>query len=265
MRIQHCYILGTMLLCLLLSACNQSVPSKSEPEIIREMIISYGKDPDNSSDTVDQLLIELKKVNESEWNRWQEIMDYWDYANNDMQLNYDSLPDTLPQDNSLCLVVLGYQLNADGSIRPELEGRLNTALTCAKQYPNAYILCTGGGTAANNHSVTEAGEMAKWLINNGLEPQRILIEDNSLSTVQNAVYSFELITSQYPHITSIAIITSDYHVPWGAVLFQTEFLLSQETQHLSVLSNAAFFANNQENYSVIRYQTSGILELAGIK
>lgn len=72
----------------------------------------------------------------------------------------DVLPDGLPDTDELCIVVLGFQLNPDGSMRDELINRLNVALRSAEKYPNAYIVCTGGGTASGNASATEAGEMA---------------------------------------------------------------------------------------------------------
>ena len=53
-------------------------------------------------------------------------------------------------------------------MKDELIERLNTALRSLEKYPNAYVVCTGGGTAADNDSATEAGEMAKWLIERAL-------------------------------------------------------------------------------------------------
>ena len=74
-------------------------------------------------------------------------MDYWNYANNELQVNVDTLPDNLPDGDNLVLAVLGFELNDDGTMQDELIERLTVALNCAEQYPNAYVLCTGGGTA----------------------------------------------------------------------------------------------------------------------
>ena len=59
------------------------------------------------------------------------------------------------------MVVLGYQLNADGTMRDELLERLRVAKASAEKYPNAYIVCTGGPTAYEDKTVTEAGRMAE--------------------------------------------------------------------------------------------------------
>lgn len=98
----------------------------------------------------------------------------------------ERLPENLPQDDSLALVILGGGLNADGSMKDELIRRLNVGLDCAEQYPNAYVVCTGGATAKENKDVTEAGQMGAWLLENGLEEDRLILEDRSRSTIENA-------------------------------------------------------------------------------
>ena len=92
---------------------------------------------------------------------WHNIMDSWTYNNYHMPIYEDVLPDGLPLDDSLCIVIMGYGLNPDGSMQPELIGRLETALACAVRYPNAYVLCTGGGTAKRCPEATEAGRMGE--------------------------------------------------------------------------------------------------------
>ena len=59
-------------------------------------------------------------------------MEYWDYVNTDMNVNVDVLPDGLPNDDSLCITVLGVALNDDGTMKDELVGRLQTDLQVLK-------------------------------------------------------------------------------------------------------------------------------------
>ena len=70
-------------------------------------------------------------------------MDYWGYVNTDLVIHGDHLPDGLPKDDSLALVILGGALNPDGSMRDELVRRLEVGLDCAAQYPNAYVSAPG--------------------------------------------------------------------------------------------------------------------------
>lgn len=251
-------------LLLILCGCKEASNTRSDNEIIKEMITVYGKSPEKDMDRVTELLSELSKQNKATAKTWQEIMSYWDYANNEMSINYQMLPDNLSGKNDMCIVILGFQLNPDGSMKDELIGRLQTALNCAHQYPDAYILCTGGGTASANKDITEADRMARWLLENGVAESRIIVENRSLSTVKNAVYSCEILMRDYPNIKSVAIVSSDYHIAWGSVLFQTEFLLEANGQ-IAVTANAAYAANSQTNYNILQFQTSGILELAGIR
>ena len=131
-------------------------------------------------------------------------------------------PGGLPTDNTLCLVGLGYQLNPDGSMQPELIGRLQVLKHAAEMYPQAIIAVTGGHTASNNPSVSEAGQMAIWLMDNGVDPTRIVVESNSMTTQENAAYTLDLLSLSQSQITSIAIITSDYHMDTGVDLFRSQ-------------------------------------------
>jgi hypothetical protein len=113
---------------------------------------------------------------------------------------------------------MGFGLNPNGSIRPELEDRLEVALASARKYPEAYILVTGGQTGAVE-GITEAGQMAAWLLKKGIGKDRIIQENQSLSTTANAVNCYKLLTRSYPSVTQIAVITSDYHITQSCALF----------------------------------------------
>ena len=156
---------------------------------------------------------------------WVNILTFWYSLNNDMVFHSDVLPDGLPEDDSLCIVVMGYYLKPDGSVRPELVKRLEVTLASALKYPNAYILCTGGGTSANNGNVTEACQMAKWLIRKGIDSSRVIVEDNALSTIQNAIYGSKLLYENYPQVRNLAVVTSDYHIIRSCLYFHTQAAL----------------------------------------
>jgi uncharacterized SAM-binding protein YcdF (DUF218 family) len=119
----------------------------------------------------------------------------------------------------------------------ELIGRLQVGLACAEQYPNAYVVCTGGGTAKENRDVTEAGQMGAWLLEHGLEKDRLILEDQSLSTIENAQYTLDILHRDYPQVTSLAIVSSDYHAARGALLFETASLMAKH--EIRVVSNCA--------------------------
>lgn len=234
----------------------QSGSPRTETEIMHELVQDYVLIP-----TVNEkLLAELEQVNRDSADKWREIMERWEKSDSGMPVNMGVLPDGLENSKKLCIIVLGFQLNPDGSMQEELIGRLECAKQSAEKYPQAYVLCTGGGTAASAET-TEAEAMAAWLEENGIAKERILIENHSLTTVENAVYCDALLTSQYPQVTQAAIISSDYHLPWAEILFETQFILDGGS--IEVVSNAGYrTATTLSGFSLRRYQASGILDIA---
>ena len=210
----------------------------------------------------EEYIAQLEDIDQDTADKWRRIIPFWDYVNSELVINDGMLPDDLPDTDELAIVVLGFQLNPDGSMRQELIGRLSVALSCSLQYPNSVIVCTGGGTASANDDITEAGSMAEWLIENGIDPERILIEDQSMSTAQNAVYTYRLLEREAPQVNLVAIISSDYHIPTGVLLFETESILMASEpgeERYNVISNASFDTDNVQFLE--SYQISGLNEL----
>lgn len=237
--------------------------SRDEKDIIQDILSSYCWNRDSSAKRTEELLKELENADKDQARRWKRILDCWQQSSNEMPLYDGTLPEGLDDSSALCLIVLGFQLNSDGSMQEELVGRLETALESAKKYPNAYVLCTGGGTASAAPGITEADVMAQWLMKHGIAEERIIVENRSLTTSQNAIFSCQILRKDYPEITQAAIISSDYHIPWGKVLFEAQFLL--EDHPITVVSNAAFQTGKKiSDSALLRYQLNGIREIAGI-
>ena len=179
------------LLVLSLTACKTE---KRDPQqIIEEMVVYYGNYGAEANDKVSALLRELRSADRVAAAKWESVMKLWESVSGSLPLNYDVLPDGLDDTDALCIVALGFQLNPDGTMRDELRERLGVVLNSAEKYPNAYIVCTGGGTASNNPSATESGVMAAWLEENGVYPARIIVEDRSVTTAQNAIYTYDIL------------------------------------------------------------------------
>lgn len=103
-------------------------------------------------------------------------------------------------------VILGAKVN--GEIPSlSLQFRLDAALEYAIQYPHVYLILSGGQGPGEHISESEA--MKRFLVKNGIQEERLLIEDLSTSTYENLLYSTELLPGSEDEIT---IITSDYHL-----------------------------------------------------
>lgn len=257
--------LGLLLLGLCAGCGRKEEAAKRSPqEIIEEMVVDYGRYGPEAEARVEELLRELNTADPDAAARWESVMSLWKSVQTDLPLHDEVLPDGLPDTDELGIVVLGFQLAPDGSLRPELVRRLETALRSAEKYPNARIVCTGGGTAAENDSVTEAGRMAEWLTEHGVAPERVIAEDRSLTTAQNAMFTFDLLESRCPQVRQLAIVSSDYHIATGTLLFGTEAILRAEKageETVRVVSNAAWRA--PEGSLSPMFQAGALLELSG--
>ena len=214
--------------------------TKETSSIVKKLMKCDLKAADLSE--MQSLLDDMKAADPAMGKLWDGIMNYWIYTENSQEINYDNLPDALPDDDSLCIVIAGYELGRDGKMKPELVDRMETGLACAKKYPNAFILVTGGPTAHDKNNTTEAGAMAAWLVEHGVDEKRLLVEDKSLSTAHNATYGNALIREKAPQVHSLAVVTSDYHVGLVSLLFYAEtqrYAYETGTVPFDIVANAA--------------------------
>lgn len=228
---------------------------------IRQLMYYYQYYQDDAQADIDRLIEEITQLDADQGDKWDRIMEFWSWMNREMKKIPDVLPDGLPEDDSLCIVVLGYGLESDGDMKPELIGRMETALNCAEKYPNAYVLCTGGGTAAGNKTVTEAGQMSKWLKEHGIDENRIIVEQRSRTTAMNAQYSCRILREDYPQVHSLALVTSDYHIRRGCLVFNTESVLTDSG--LEIVGNAVYVANRDvtETFTYQAYEISQLISV----
>ena len=264
--------LSIRMLCLLLLlsvvcscvGCGEKKEQRDSREIIEELVVDYGSYGQEAEKHIQALLKELRSVDADAADRWENIMAVWENANSDLTIHEGVLPDGLPDTDELCIVVLGFQLQPDGTMRDELIERLKVAKRSAEKYPNALIVCTGGGTASEDKTATEAGRMAQWLIENGVAPERVIAEDRSLTTAQNAIFTYNILAEKYPQVNTLAIVSSDYHIATGTLLFEAEAILRAEqagAETMRVVSNAAWRAPSGSLSTM--FQAGALIELEG--
>ena len=236
----------------------------SPDDLIDQMITAYGKKQESASKLIEEKLNKLKEQDAQMGAVWENIMDYWSYANTEMEIQLDCVPENLPEDDSLCIIILGKKLNADGSMTDELIGRLKLGMSIAEAYPNSYIAVTGGGTADNNPNATEGLQMGKWLLKQGLEESRIIVEDRAPDTVGNAQNTYAILQEQYPNVDSVVILTSDYHVARGSILFHSTFVLDAYktgTDPIEIVAGVGLYTG-EESYESFELQARGVRSVA---
>ena len=106
--------------------------------------------------------------------------------------------------------------------------------------------------------------MAEWLIENGVDPERVIVEDKSLTTAQNAIFTFDILEADYPQVKELVIVSSDYHIATGTLLFGAEAILRAERageETVNVVSNAAWQAPSGTLSTM--FQAGALIELSG--
>lgn len=119
------------------------------------------------------------------------------------------------------LIVLGAGLHGDVP-SAILTARLETALDYLNAHPNAVAVLTGGQGAGE--TVTEASAMVNWLIARGVEPERLYPEEQATDTVENLLFSAEVIR-QKGLSDRVALLSQGFH------LFRAERLAEQTGFH----------------------------------
>lgn len=101
----------------------------------------------------------------------------------------------------------------------EAADRVTTALALARRYPEARIVFTGGSAAMFEDDVPES-DLARTIFGDlGLDPARLVLEDQARNTVENARFSRDLANPQ-PGETWL-LVTSAYHMPRSVGCFRT--------------------------------------------
>lgn len=112
------------------------------------------------------------------------------------------------------VIILGYTLASDCRIHPILKSRLDAALTL-NQKNVEYLVCGKWPPLAiePNRCVqtTEAAKMREYLIENGIEANRVFEENQSTSTFGNAYYCYEFFLKNRPKYQEITIISNEFH------------------------------------------------------
>ena len=181
--------------------------------------------------TFDQqrILQKMQETSPAEYNNWTNILNEWRYIDNEMPLP-TSAPDGITDSSTHAFVLLGGGLYSDGRLGESGIGRCEAAYQCAVKYPDSKIVITGGQTltALKKQNKSEARVMADYLINiKHLDAGRIILEEKATSTVTNARNTMKLLYEQ-TNITSITIVSSDYHCRRGTLLFYTQSLLDSQ-------------------------------------
>lgn len=96
--------------------------------------------------------------------------------------------------------------------------RLTAALLLARDHPEARVLFTGGPGQLVHRELTEAPAAGRFLVEMGLDPARLTLEDQARNTYENAVFSQRLAKPKPGE--SWVLVTSALHMPRAVGTFR---------------------------------------------
>jgi uncharacterized SAM-binding protein YcdF (DUF218 family) len=122
------------------------------------------------------------------------------------------------------IVLLGGSVEASDSVARgmivanESAERVLDTIQLAHRYPNARILISGGGGTVFGDGAAEAPVIAHYFKSIGIDPARIIVEDRSRTTAENATFSRELVNPREGE--RWLLVTSAWHMPRAVGVFR---------------------------------------------
>ena len=121
------------------------------------------------------------------------------------------------QGDPRAMVVLGCQVMPDGAPSILLRDRLDRALDYLEGHPDLTVVVSGG--QGDNEPVTEARCMADYLMERGVEEDRLLLEERSHNTDQNLRYSRELLEAEGCDLSQgVVVVSNGFHLTRARML-----------------------------------------------
>ena len=112
------------------------------------------------------------------------------------------------------ILILGCQINKDGSLTKLLQSRTDRAVEFAQMQKNnngKNIIFVPSGGQGSDEVMPEADAIKNYLLSKGISEDKILVENKSVNTFQNITFSKNLINQQKNN-ANIAFSTTNYHV-----------------------------------------------------
>ena len=142
---------------------------------------------------------------------------------------------TKASSNADYLIVLGANINGT-KVSKALRYRLDAAYDYAVENEDTKVIVSGG--QGYGEDVSEAQAMYSYLVERGLEKERIIMEAHSSNTDENIKYSKELIDDKADYVV---IVTNRFHLYRGMCIARKQ--LEQKVGGLGADTGTVLFLN----------------------
>ena len=119
---------------------------------------------------------------------------------------------------------MGAKIKNDGTLTPILKARVDKAIEFAKEQKDKAkkdIIFIPSGGKGQDELISEAEAMKKYLIENGINKEDIVIENSSTNTIQNMRFSKNKI-NEINKEGKVIFSTTNYHVFRSGVIANNE-------------------------------------------
>lgn len=158
------------------------------------------------------------------------------------------------QENLDYVIVLGAQVRGT-RITNSLRKRLEAAKEYLDENPDTIAVVSGG--QGPGEDLSEAQCMYDYLIENGINPERVIMEDKSTSTEENIKFSMDIIEDDYEgDEPSIGVITNNFHVYRTVKVCRKK---GYEVSGIPAESDRILFVNYmvREFFAIVQYKITG--------
>lgn len=122
-----------------------------------------------------------------------------------------------PTDHADLLVVLGAGLN--GMVPSAvLTSRLKVTYDYMTAHPDCMAILTG--SQGDNELRTEASAMAEYLIDRGIAPDRLILEEEAHNTAQNIKFSVALMEQLDLMDSTVMVVSNEFHLYRAECIFE---------------------------------------------
>ncbi len=138
------------------------------------------------------------------------------------------------------VIVLGAAVREDG-LSNTLKLRLDKAAEYAAQNPDTILVLSGA--KGPDEPCTEAFAMQQYLLKQGVEAEKMLLEEQSASTLENIVYSRLLLQNQGYGPGSVGVLTSNFHLMRARLIAERQGLgqvagIAAESDRIMMVHNS---------------------------
>ena len=146
-----------------------------------------------------------------------------------------------PSQHAQTMVILGSQvLGTPAVASPTLADRLDVAVQYLNENPETKVVVCGG--QGEDESATEASVMAKYLIDKGIDANRVYQEDKSRRTAEQFIFANRVLP-----LGKTVVVTNDFHI------LRSIMLAKRSGVHdVSGLSAPLAFNNGDKYVALIR-------------